>query len=115
MSDFDWSGPGVVLRAYGSLAVHENIHGDVVVRQERDAFDDDDHFVVLPLQDAELIAQAIIDKAREIRAESKGDEQPEQRGERRRSPESREPAQPRLALATPPANDRQPINGACHA
>ena len=67
MSDFDWSGRNVVLRAYGSIAVHENPYGDVVIRQERDALEEDDHWVVMPVQDAELVAQVIIDKAREIK------------------------------------------------
>ena len=37
--DFDWSRENcnVVLRAYGSVAVHESLYGDVVIRQERDA------------------------------------------------------------------------------
>ena len=37
--DFDWSedNRNVVFRAYGSIAVHENPYGDVVIRQERDA------------------------------------------------------------------------------
>ena len=36
--DFNWSegNNNVVLRAYGSVAVHENVYGDVVIRQERD-------------------------------------------------------------------------------
>ena len=69
--DFDWSKDNgdVVLRAYGSIAVHENPYGDVVVRQERDAMEEDDHWIVIPMQDAELVAQAIIDKANEIRQE----------------------------------------------
>jgi hypothetical protein len=69
MSDFDWSreNGNVVLRAYGSVAVHENPYGDVVIRQERDALEDEDHFVVIPVQDAELIAKAITDKAKEIK------------------------------------------------
>jgi hypothetical protein len=37
----------VVLRAYGSVAVHENPYGDVVVRQEGDALEEDDHWVVI--------------------------------------------------------------------
>jgi hypothetical protein len=67
--DFNWAedNSNVVLRAYGSIAVHENVYGDVVVRQERDALEDEDRFVAIPVQDAELIAQAIIDKAAEIK------------------------------------------------
>jgi hypothetical protein len=89
--DFNWGSDNanVVLRAYGSIAVHENPYGDVVVRQEREALEEDDHWVVIPVQDAELIAQAIIDKASQIKAEWKGDEQ--------RQPE----AQQRLALPAP--------------
>jgi hypothetical protein len=68
--DFDWSrdNGNVVLRAYGSLAVHENPYGDVVVRQERDALEDEDHWVAIPVQDAEYVARAIIAKAAEIKA-----------------------------------------------
>jgi hypothetical protein len=67
--DFNW-GEGnnnVVLRAYGSVAVHENVYGDVVIRQERDAMEDEDHFVAISVQDADLIAKAIVDKAKEIK------------------------------------------------
>ena len=67
--DFNWgeSNNNVVLRAYGSVAVHENVYGDVVIRQERDALEDEDHWVAIPVQDAELIAKAIVDKAKEIK------------------------------------------------
>jgi hypothetical protein len=68
-ADFDWGADNdnVVLRAYGSIAVHENPYGDVVIRQERDAMEDEGYWVVVPVQDAELVAQAIIDKAQEIK------------------------------------------------
>lgn len=94
-ADFDWGADNdsVVLRAYGSVAVHENPYGDVVIRQERDALEEDDSFVVVPVQDAELIAQAIIDKAAAIKAEWGKPRQPEA------APEA--DAQPRLALAAP--------------
>jgi hypothetical protein len=90
--DFNWAAgnPNVVLRAYGSVAVHENPYGDVVIRQERDAMEDEDHWVAIPVQDAELIAKAIVDKAKEIKA-GWGDEQ--------RQPEP--DAQQRLALPAP--------------
>jgi hypothetical protein len=101
--DFDWSrdNGNVVLRAYGSIAVHENPYGDVVVRQERDALDDEDHWVVIPVQDAELVAQAIIDKAAEIKSAAidRRQDEPEEAGQ--------EP-QPQLAL--PPPSSR-PSNG----
>jgi len=82
MSDFDWgkSNGDVIVRAYGSIAVHENPYGDVVIRQERDALEDDDHWVVVPVQDAELVAQAILDKAKEIKSGWDAErQQPEQR------------------------------------
>jgi hypothetical protein len=76
MSDFDWSNSGsIVLRAYDSLAVHKNPCGDVVVRQERHALEEDDSWVVIPVQDAEYIALVIIAKAQEIKAGANGDEQ----------------------------------------
>lgn len=102
MSDFDWSrdNGNVVLRAYGSIAVHENSYGDVVVRQERDALDDEDHWVVIPVQDAELVAQAIVDKAAEIK-KGAADRQQEQ-------PEGCQDPQPQLALPSPAD---KPLNG----
>lgn len=78
MSGFDWNNGDVVLRTYGSVAVHENVHGDIVVRQERDAMEEDDNVVVVPVHDAELVAQAIIDKAREVRRANQVDGKPEQ-------------------------------------
>jgi hypothetical protein len=44
--DYCWGADNadVVLRAYGSVAVHENPYGDVVVRQEGDALEEDDHW-----------------------------------------------------------------------
>jgi hypothetical protein len=92
--DFDWGegNTNVVLRAYGSLAVHENPYGDVVIRQERDPLEEDDHWVVVPVQDAELIAKAIIDKAKEIKKGWGAD----------RPPAPPEPErEPRLALPAP--------------
>jgi hypothetical protein len=77
--DYCWGADNadVVLRAYGSVAVHENPYGDVVVRQEGDALELDDNWVVIPVQDAELIAQAIIDKAAQIkRGWSSDDDRP---------------------------------------
>lgn len=66
--DFNWYADDspVVLRAYGSIAVHENELGDVVIRQERDALEDEDHWVAIRVQDAEYVARAIIAKAAEI-------------------------------------------------
>jgi hypothetical protein len=99
--DFDWGegNSNVVLRAYGSIAVHENPYGDVVIRQERDAMEDDDHWVVVPVQDAELVAQAIIDKANEIK---RGDPPP--------PPQVRETKPAPLALPAP-CNKRPPSAG----
>ena len=112
MSEFDWSRDNgdVVLRAYGSIAVHENPYGDVVVRQERDALDDEDHWVVIPVQDAELVAQAIIEKAAEIKRVAADGE--------RGQPEACKDPQPQLALPAPTggrslnANDGRSRQGA---
>jgi len=111
--DFNW-GEGnnnVVLRAYGSVAVHENPYGDVVIRQERDALEDDDHFVVVPVQDAELIAKAIVDKAKEIKEGWSRD-----RPQPARQPEPDQ--QTRLALPAPsaprPTAANKPREGARH-
>jgi hypothetical protein len=93
--DFKWYDEfnrAVVLRAYGSIAVHENPFGDVVVRQERDALENEDHWVAIPVQDAEHIAHAIIRKAAEIKAAPPPV----------RPPKEQEPArEPQLALPSP--------------
>jgi len=90
--DFDWYADDspVVLRAYGSIAVHENELGDVVIRQERDALEDEDHWVAIPVQDAEYVARAIIAKAAEIKAAPPPAKPPKE-------PER----EPRLALPAP--------------
>jgi hypothetical protein len=97
--DFNWGegNSNVVLRAYGSVAVHENPYGDVVVRQERGELEEDDHWVVIPVQDAELIAKAIVDKAKEIKKGWAADRPP---------PPAEPEREPRLALPAP--NGRMP-------
>src|SRR5260370_34388465 len=108
-ADFNWSdSENVVLRAYGSLAVHENPFGDVVIRQERDALEDEDHFVVVPVQDAELIAQAIIEKAREIKEGWSNDNDRPPPAQQQPEPE----AQTQLALPAPngKAPESVPLN-----
>ena len=61
--------------------------------------EEDDHWVVVPVQDAELVAQAIIDKANEIK-----------RGDRPPSPQARETKPAPLALPAP-CNKRPPPAG----
>jgi hypothetical protein len=98
--DYCWGADNadVVLRAYGSVAVHENPYGDVVVRQEGDALEEDDHWVVIPVQDAELVAQAIVEKAKEIKSLSLAERQAKHEGQQ----DGREPErEPRLALPAP--------------
>jgi hypothetical protein len=102
--DFNWGegNSNVVLRAYGGVAVHENPFGDVVIRQERDALEDEDRYVVAPVQDAELIAKAIVDKAKEIK-EGWGADRPPPPAQQQ--PETEQ--QTRLAL---PAPSRPTVN-----
>ena len=93
---FDWGSDDVVLRAYGSIALHKNSYGDVMIRQEADVLEDDDQVVVVPVQDAELVAQAIIEKAREIKAAAKAEH-------------GDPPAEPKqLALPAPAPNGKHP-------
>jgi hypothetical protein len=93
MSGFDWSSDSdIVLRAYGCIAVHENPHGDIVVRQERCQLEDEDQTVCIPIQDAEYVAKAIVDKVKEIRTLSP---------EERQAKHGQEDREPRLALAAP--------------
>jgi hypothetical protein len=99
--DYCWGADNadVVLRAYGSVAVHENPYGDVVVRQEGDALEEDDHWVVIPVQDAELVAQAIVEKAKEIKSLSIAERQAKHEQDYR---------EPRLALPAPPHPTARP-------
>jgi hypothetical protein len=99
--DYDWcaNNSNVVLRAYGSIAVHENPYGDLVIRQERDALEEDDHWLVVPVQDAEHVAQAIIAKAKELK-EGWGDPREDQQDEG---------AQKRLALPAPAPNGKHAV------
>ena len=93
MSGFDWSADSdIVLRAYGSIAVHENPNGDVVVRQERGQLEDEDQTVCIPIQDAEYIAKAIVEKAKEIKSLSIAE---------RQAKHGQEDREPRLALPAP--------------
>lgn len=93
---FDWSSPSVVLHGCGDVAVYTNPNGDVVIRQE--CFYGDDPYIVVPIDSAERVAQAILDRAEESRAQAPdGAEQPE-------------PAQETLALPAP--TGPRPINGA---
>jgi len=114
MRDFSWnSDSDVVLRVYGSIAIHENPFGDVAIRQERDALEDEDHVVVIPIQDAELIAQSIIEKAREIKEGWSGDDGRPPPAQQQPEPEQ----QTRLALPAPLAprpTVTKPREGVCH-
>ena len=87
-----------MLRGYGSIAVHENELGDVVIRQERDALEDEDHWVAIPVQDAEYVARAIIAKAAEIKAAPPPARPPKE-------PER----EPTLALPAPASPTARPI------
>lgn len=98
MSDkFDWAGSNVVARSYGDIAVYINPYGDIVVRQN-DPFDTDDQLVIVPLSNAELIAETILARAKESQTME--------------PPEAAEPArqptkEPELRLALPaPGNVR---------
>ena len=111
--DFNWGegNANVVLRAYGSVAVHENPYGDVVIRQERDALEDEDRYVVVPIQNAELIAKAITDKAKEIKEGWDADRPPPPAAQQ--EPETEQ--QTRLALPAPArATVTKPREGARH-
>jgi hypothetical protein len=66
---FDWSTAEIVVRSYGDVAVYINPHGDIVLRQRRDIYDDEDPFVVIPLAHAERVAAAVLTNARESRAD----------------------------------------------
>jgi hypothetical protein len=101
-SDFNWSDEtGVLAYSYGCVAVHPNTRGDVVIRQ-KDDFDTDDQVVVVPLDTADRMADAIREAAshgraiREELAEAAEAPAPEKQG-----------AQARLALPPPAPNTRQ--------
>lgn len=66
--EFDWGdNEAVTLRSYGAIAVYENPHGSIVLRQQRDALEEEDSTVIIPLPDVELVAAEILSVAKAAR------------------------------------------------
>jgi hypothetical protein len=95
MNDFDWcDDPGILAHSYGDIAKpYANPRGDVVIRQ-RDEFDTEDAVLIVPLDSADRLADAIREAAndgRAARADLDQQQQPAQQPEE----------QQRLALPAP--------------
>jgi hypothetical protein len=67
---FDWSDDaGIVVRAYGSIAVYQNKNRDVVIRQEDSTYGrGEDSIVFIPAPQALIVAKAIISALKKTRA-----------------------------------------------
>ena len=50
MADYDWenSTDDLVFPAMAAVAVYLNVDGDLVIRQQRDQYEDDDSVVIIP-------------------------------------------------------------------
>jgi hypothetical protein len=67
MSDnnFDWNtDDSVIFKSYYGVSVYLNSGGDIVLRQEKDAYQDEDEVIVIPQCFAQMVAQAILDKVK---------------------------------------------------
>jgi len=94
--EYDWNdNDAVTLRSYGSVAVYENPHGSVVIRQQRDALEDEDSTVIIPVHHADLIASEILAVAKAVR------EADVSRGDASGRENAKPARQERLALPSP--------------
>jgi hypothetical protein len=62
--DFNWSEENTIVSAVQAIAVYFNPRGDIVIRQQ-DAMGDEDDFIVIPIQHARRVAEAINDLCRD--------------------------------------------------
>jgi hypothetical protein len=65
---FDWSDKEaqaqIPVRSIQGVAVYTNPDGDIVIRQQAGALEDEDSIVVIPTQCADVVAAAILREAR---------------------------------------------------
>ncbi len=49
--DFDWNDveDDIIIRSVGAVAIYQNPHGDVVIRQQGDGYISEDAVVVIPM------------------------------------------------------------------
>ena len=66
--DFDWKpdDPSIIVKSQPALAVYQNPHGAIVVRQEGQYHPAEDQFVYVQPENAEALAAAINALAREL-------------------------------------------------
>jgi hypothetical protein len=64
LEDFKWDDESTVIKQVEALAIYQNPHGDLVIRQ-RDSTGNDDALVIVPMQHAKDLVKAI---KREIKA-----------------------------------------------
>jgi hypothetical protein len=66
MSDFKWYGEdaseSVVIQSVQAVAVYTNPHGEIVIRQQSSA-QDDDHFIAIPRSQVKALLKAIREEA----------------------------------------------------
>jgi hypothetical protein len=58
--DFDWHGESVVLRCQPAVAVYENPHGEIVIRQEGHYGPEEDQWLYITRYNAPKVAKAIL-------------------------------------------------------
>jgi hypothetical protein len=62
-SDFDWSDINVVIHEQPQSGVYLNPNGQLVIRQLRNAYEDEDPFLYFSLENVPALVRAIIDTA----------------------------------------------------
>ncbi len=64
MADFDWSNSTdeLVFQSSASVAVYLNIDGDLVIRQQRDEYEDEDSVVIIPRTNVAVLIRKIYER-----------------------------------------------------
>lgn len=67
MADFDWDNKGDVLfQSVQAVAVFPNADANIVIRQQADSLEDQDHIIIFPPHFATVVAEAILRAAKEV-------------------------------------------------
>jgi hypothetical protein len=70
--DFDWKTGPVIAKEQYAVAAYVNARGEVVLRQEDSGFDEGDTLIFLTAQNAECVARALMELARQSRVQTTG-------------------------------------------
>ena len=66
-TDFDWTTDAVVFPSTAGVAVYQNAQGSLVIRQQQSALEDEDTWIVVPIEQANALVRAIRELAKKQR------------------------------------------------